>query len=62
MIYNSMCILLNRNEIWLNKLDQLKEYIKEHNKLQSTHDKNPSIKQLGIWISTQNHNYKTKNK
>jgi len=37
---------LSNNEIWLNKLDQLKEYINEHNKLPSTIDKNPSIKQL----------------
>jgi superfamily II DNA or RNA helicase len=56
MIYNSMCILTNRNEIWMKILDEVKEYI-INNKKRPTRKDN---KKLGEWISHQKHNYKKK--
>jgi superfamily II DNA or RNA helicase len=42
---------------WKEKLKMVEMYIKEKNKLPSTHDKNKDIKVLGIWISTQKWKY-----
>jgi hypothetical protein len=39
-------------------LIKIEEYIKQNNKLPSSTDKNNNIKTLGIWISTQQYNYK----
>ncbi len=47
----------SNENIWINKLEQVKQYIDENNKLPSKHDKNNDIKQLGRWISTQKTNY-----
>ena len=60
MIYDSMCILQNGKEIWLYNLDLVKQYIDLNNKRPNDKDKNKDIKKLGMWVSTQNRNYKTK--
>ncbi len=61
MIYNSLGILLNGNEIWLKRLEEVKLYIDENNKRPSSkHDKNKEIKSLGNWIGSQQKHYKTK--
>ena len=51
-------LFINKNEIWQIKLEQVKTYITENNKLPSEYDKNNEIKQLGSWIYRQKHNYK----
>ena len=60
MIYNSIGILQNGQEIWLIRLEELKKYIDLNKKKPSIHDKNKEIKQLGRWISNQQQNYKIK--
>ena len=60
MIYDSMGILKNGNEIWINKLELIKNYIDENKKRPSQHDKNKEVKIHGVWISGQVHNYKNK--
>jgi superfamily II DNA or RNA helicase len=42
---------------WLEKLNQVKKYIDKNNKRPSSEDNNLQIKQLGLWIRTQNKNY-----
>jgi superfamily II DNA or RNA helicase len=56
LIYDSMCILQNGNEIWMKRLDELKEYIDEHNKRPTINDD----KRLCSWLSHQLKNYKNK--
>ena len=58
MVYNSMGILLNGEEIWIKKLELVKKYIDENNKRPSTSDDNN--KSLGYWISDQIKKYKIK--
>jgi len=60
MIYNSMSALLNREEIWMNRLEEVKKYIDENGKRPSCHDKNKKIKVLGTWINIQQKNYKNR--
>jgi hypothetical protein len=45
------------NEIWVDKLNQVKKYIDENNKRPSSTDENIHIRQLGSWILHQNENY-----
>ena len=51
-------LFYDNNTIWKNTLEQIKNYIKEHNKLPNKRDKNNDIKVLGSWISTQKTIYK----
>ena len=53
MIYDSMGTLLNRNEIWMKKLEKVEDYILKNNKRPSSTDKDIEIKQLGKWIENQ---------
>lgn len=50
--------LYNSEDIWSNKLNEVKEYIDTNNKRPSSHDKNNNIKKLGDWCCIQNNNYK----
>jgi superfamily II DNA or RNA helicase len=45
---------------WKGRLDRVKEYIRENNKGPSTHSKDQDIKNLAVWISNQQGNYKTR--
>jgi len=58
MIYNNMGILQNGEEIWMKRLQEVKDYIDEHKKKPSSKDKDLTIKKLGRWISNQLHKYK----
>ena len=58
MIYNSMGVLINNEEIWMKRLEEVKIYIDLNDKLPSYHDKIKNIKQLGRWLSHQIENYK----
>ena len=51
---------LSNEEIWINNLTQVKEYIIEYNKRPSSFDKNNNIKFLGNWLITQKSNYPDK--
>ena len=50
--------LVSNNDIWIQNLNNLKNYIDKYNKLPSRNNKNKDIKHLGKWISYQNTNYK----
>ena len=57
MIYNSMGVLQNREEIWENKLIKLKKYIDENN------NKCPSRKiEIGKWLKRQKEHYKSRSR
>jgi len=60
MVYDSMGVLVNGEEIWMRRLDDVKRYIDDNKKRPSTIDKNKYIKQIGSWINTQQQNYKNK--
>jgi superfamily II DNA or RNA helicase len=51
---------LSNEQEWGNNLKELKSYIDENNKRPNSNDKNIIIKQLGVWIGTQQRNYPTK--
>lgn len=61
MIYDSMGILQNGEEIWIKRLEEVKKYIDENGKKPTSTNKDIKIKQLGWWIGTQQKNYKKKN-
>ena len=54
------CEIVDREDLWELKLNQLKDYILINNKRPSCTDKNKEIKRLGKWIQPQQENYKTK--
>jgi len=58
LIYNSLGILVNRKEIWEEKLKKVKAYIDQHKKRPSRNDKDKDIKSLGQWLYRQTHTYK----
>ena len=47
----------NNEQIWINKLNEIKNYINENNKRPSSEDKNHEIKILGNWLIEQKKNY-----
>jgi deoxycytidine triphosphate deaminase len=49
---------MSNEEVWNNYKHQVEDYIQNHNKLPSQHDKDKNVKQLGVWIGTQKKNYK----
>ncbi len=52
--------MLNDKEIWLQKLDKLKEYLIKNNKKPTAQYKDEDIKSIGIWTSKQTKNYRKK--
>ena len=48
---------MSNEDVWLNILNSVKKYIDENNKRPSNANKNNYIKQMGIWIGTQQTNY-----
>jgi len=48
---------MSNEDIWNNSKHQVENYIQNHNKLPSHHDKDKNIKQLGCWILNQKINY-----
>jgi hypothetical protein len=47
-------------EIWINKLENVKKYIDENNKKPQNNDKDVIIKKMGKWVYTQSKTYKKK--
>ena len=51
LIYNSLGILENGEQRWLQRFDELLNYIDLNSKRPSSIDKNKDVKSLGRWIS-----------
>ena len=49
---------ISNEELWINNLEKVKEYILENNKLPSRSSKNINISKIANWIHTQEKNYK----
>jgi len=60
IIYNSMGVLRNGDEIWMNRLEEVKKYIDINDKRPTEYNKNEIVKFLGCWINRQQNNYKNK--
>lgn len=58
MIFNSFGILVNNVDIWLRKLEELKGYIRENERLPSKRSKNKEVKRMGRWWIMQNFYHK----
>jgi superfamily II DNA or RNA helicase len=58
MIYNSIGVLKNGEELWMKRLDEVKKYIDENKKRPTESNKNKDIKKLGKWLSHSQQNYK----
>ena len=52
----------SNEEVWYDKLNELKTYIENHNKLPYNSDKEDNIKSLARWVQTQKRNYIKKQK
>ena len=59
-IYSSVEIPIDKNELWMVKLNKVMKFIDEHKKRPSEEDKNNYIQTLGIWVSRQRQCYKNK--
>ena len=53
---------MTNEKVWVNTLKEVKKYIDKYNKRPSAISKEQNIKKLGQWLSTQQNNYKNKNK
>ena len=60
MVYDSMGVLKNGEEIWIKRLDEVKKYIDDNNKRPSQGSKDKKIKNMSKWLIRQNINYKHK--
>ena len=60
LIYDSMCIMKNSEEIWIKRLEEVKKYIDENGNLPSNHNKDKIIRSMGYWINDQKYNYAKK--
>ena len=58
LVFDSMGIMKNNNEIWMKKLEELKKYIDDNGQRPSENDKNIYIKKIGKWTSKQKSYYK----
>jgi superfamily II DNA/RNA helicase len=61
MVFDSMGILQNGEEIWMKRLEEVKKYIDDNNKRPSEESEIKTVKTLGKWVSHQIQNYKNKN-
>jgi superfamily II DNA or RNA helicase len=53
-------LLKSEEEIWKDNLDNVSQYIAQHNRLPSSECKDVNITKLGRWVLTQKANYKNK--
>jgi superfamily II DNA or RNA helicase len=58
MIFDNMGKLLNGSEIWINHLEEVKQYIDKNNMRPSYGNKNNKVKFLSKWLSDQFHRIK----
>ncbi len=57
MIYDSMGVLKNENEIWMKQLEYAEDFIIKNNKIPSSSDKDIKIKKCGSWLIRQKKYY-----
>lgn len=57
MIYDSLGNLVNNEDYWINKLEEVKKFINENNKRPCVTSTNKEEVKLGRWICTQFQNY-----
>jgi hypothetical protein len=57
MVYDKLGILVNNEEIWEKRLEELQDYLDLHKKRPSCKDKNKKIKSLGLWTNSQAKTY-----
>jgi hypothetical protein len=50
-------MFMTNEEWWYSRLNQLKEFIRKHNKLPTCREKNQNDKDVGIWLGAQKRNY-----
>jgi hypothetical protein len=55
---NKTKLFLSNQQLWLNNLKEVEEYLFKNNKRPSLKDNNIEIKKLNMWISQQQSNYK----
>jgi len=60
LVFNSMGIMKNSEEVWVKRLEEVKKYIDENGKRPSKDSKIREIKSMGNWVSLQKTNYKIK--
>jgi len=60
MVYNSMGILQNYEDIWMKRLEDVKLYINENHKRPNQKDKDNKIYKLAVWTTGQVQKYKKK--
>jgi len=58
LVFDSMGIMKNNEEIWLKRLDDVKKYIDENERRPSEESIDCYIKKIGRWVSRQTKNYK----
>jgi superfamily II DNA/RNA helicase len=58
LIFNSIGILKNNNEIWIKRLENVKNYIDMNKKTPTYSDKDKELQFLVRWFQTQKNNYK----
>jgi hypothetical protein len=51
-------LFLTNQQQWIIKLNDLKQYLAANYQLPSQHSKDPTVRQLGLWIKTQKKSYK----
>jgi superfamily II DNA or RNA helicase/antitoxin component HigA of HigAB toxin-antitoxin module len=60
LIYDSMCIMKNSEEIFVKRLEELKKYIDDNGMRPSKHSKDKNIKSIAQWLGQNKHNYNKK--
>jgi hypothetical protein len=60
LIFDKMGTLKNSEEIWMNKLEEVKKYIDENKKRPTSKNKDNKIRHLGQWLSQQINHLKTR--
>ncbi len=53
-------MFMSNEEWWYNRLNSLRDFIRKHNKLPTSREKNQNDKDLGIWLAVQKRNYNLK--
>jgi superfamily II DNA or RNA helicase len=57
LVFDSICIMKNSEEIWIKRLEECKKYIDENKEKPSRSSKIIDIKKMGQWIGQNNHKY-----
>jgi effector-binding domain-containing protein len=58
MIFDRMGVLMNNNELWMKRYEEVKKWIEENGKMPSNRNHNKYIRYLGEWCCNQRRYYK----